>query len=105
MQNISRRTALGSVAATALTGLSSKAEAKSANPQKSSANGRQPVRSMTLEEFQQMETPIDANDLFHQIEGHSFSMCHKDMRDVHGIWIPELVPIFEKMDSMRATAR
>ena len=25
-------------------------------------------------------------------------MCHDEMRENHGIWIPELVPVFEQLD-------
>ena len=101
MAKISRRSALGSVAATAFVGLTAKAA--SALPQTVSGKPNGPVKSMTLAEFQKMNSPVATKDLFSHIEGHTFMMCHEEMRKKHGIWIPELVPVFEKMDAMRAT--
>ena len=102
MDRISRRKALGSVAASALVGLGAKAKAENPKPQPIPKKSRRPVKPMTLEEFQRMDTPIAVEDLFRHGEGHTFMMCHKDMREKHGIWIPELVPVFEKLDAMRA---
>ncbi len=105
MDKISRRKALGSVAASALVGLaSSRAKAENPQPRPEPRNSERPVKPMTLEEFKRMDTPIAVEDLFRHGEGHTFMMCHKDMREKHGIWIPELVPIFEKMDAMRAAS-
>ncbi len=105
MAKISRRTAFGSVAASALVGLgSSRAKAENPQPQPKSNKAERPVKPMTLDEFKRMDTPIAVEDLFRHGEGHTFMMCHKDMRERHGIWIPELVPVFEKMDAMRAAS-
>lgn len=105
MAKISRRTAFGSVAASALVGLgSSRAEAEKPQRKPKARKSERPVKPMTLEEFKQMDTSIAVEDLFRHGEGHTFMMCHKDMREKHGIWIPELVPIFEKMDAMRAAS-
>jgi hypothetical protein len=103
MAKISRRTAFGSVAATALVGLGS-SRAQAEQPQPKAKKSERPVKPMTLEEFKRMDTPIGVEDLFRHGEGHTFMMCHKDMREKHGIWIPELVPVFEKMDAMRAAS-
>ncbi len=105
MNKISRRTALGSVAATALVGLgSARVKAESPQHQPKPKKSDRTVKPMTLEEFKRMDGPIAVEDLFRHGEGHTFMMCHKDMREKHGIWIPELVPIFEKMDAMRAAS-
>jgi hypothetical protein len=104
MARISRRSALGSVAASALVGLGSQVKAETPQAQPSPEKSKRPVKPMTLDEFKRMNTPIAVEDLFRHGEGHTFMMCHKDMREKHGIWIPELVPIFEKMDAMRAAS-
>ena len=98
MSKISRRAALGSVAASALAPLAAKtAMASSAAP---AGNGN--VRTMTLDEFRNADLPVGVEDLFSEREGKTFMMCHLEMRDKHGIWIPELVPVFEKLDAVRA---
>ena len=104
MDRISRRTAIGSVAASALVGLGAKAGAEKPKSPPNPKTPERPVKPMTLEEFQQMDTPIAVDDLFTHMEGHTFMNCHKDMREKHGIWIPELVPVFEKLDAMRAAS-
>ena len=104
MDRISRRSALGSLAASALVGLGARAGAEKPKPQPNPKKPERPVKPMTLEEFQQMNVPIAVEDLFNQIEGHTFMKCHKEMREKHGIWIPELVPVFEKLDAMQAAS-
>ena len=104
MDKISRRAALGSVAASALVGLGAKALAQKPKSRPIPQKPQRPVKPMTLEEFRQMDTPIAVEDLFNHSDGHTFMACHKDMRDKHGIWIPELVPVFEKLDAMRAAS-
>lgn len=98
MSKMSRRAAMGTMTATVMAGLGSKAVAD--QPTKQQPDG--PVKPMTLEEFKQMNTPEATEDLFKHVEGHTFSMCHKQMAEEQGIWIPELVPVFEKLDQMRA---
>jgi|GEM_PF-3315577 hypothetical protein len=106
-EKMSRRAALGSVAATAtaLVGLGAKpsaAEPATAKPGPGLGKTERPVTPMTLEEFQRMNSPVGVEELFSHVEGHTFMMCHRDMKEKHGIWIPELVPVFEKLDAMRA---
>jgi hypothetical protein len=104
MDRISRRAALGSVAASAMVGLGATAEAEDPKPHSIPRNPERPVKSMTLEEFRRTDTPISEADLFNHIHGKkTFSMCHREIRKKHGIWIPELVPVFEKLDAMRAS--
>ncbi|MFP6675434.1 MAG: hypothetical protein VB878_10200 [Pirellulaceae bacterium] len=101
MDKMTRRAVLSSVATTAVVGLGAKtavAKLNQQSPSKQAAN----VKSMTLQEFREMNMPVAVDDLFNQIEGHTFMMCHEEMRKKHGIWIPELVPVFEKLDAVRA---
>lgn len=104
MKKISRREAFNSLAATAIVGLGATASEKNDEPVPiTNKKSGQKVKPMTLQEFQQMNGPIGAEDLFRQIDGHTFAKCHKVMREKHGIWIPELVPVFEKLDAMQAS--
>ena len=102
MAEISRRTALRSVAATALVGLTAPLAAQVPKSHSGQKKTKHPVKPMSLDEFRQCKGPPAAEKLFNPAEGHTFMACHIDMREKHGIWIPELVPVFEKMDAMRA---
>lgn len=100
MSRMTRRAVLSSVAGSAAVALG--ASTASARRQASPAKQPGTVESMTLQEFRDLNSPVAVDDLFNRIEGHTFMMCHEEMRKKHGIWIPELVPIFEKLDAARA---
>lgn len=93
MRDMTRRKAMGSVAASLLAGGAL-----------ASASGQTPragdVQEMTLEEFKALEGPEAAVGLFAGMGRGSFTRCHKRMRVEQGIWIPELVPVFAKLDAM-----
>lgn len=57
---------------------------------------------MTLDDFLAMDMPGE-KDLTERLDCQTFTKCHDKMRAQHGIWIPELVPVFEKLDALRAT--
>ncbi len=105
MSKISRRAALGSVAASALAPLAAKTAMASPATSTTAPAGDAKVRSMTLDEFRTLDLPVGVEDLFSEREGKTFMMCHLEMRDKHGIWIPELVPVFEKLDAVRAAGK
>lgn len=98
MPEMSRRKAIGSVAASLLAG----GALSSAGAQTPRSGG---VKEMTLEEFKAMEGPEAASGLFSGMNCGSFTRCHKRMRAEQGIWIPELVPVFAKLDAMLASDR
>ena len=108
MRNISRRKAIrtvaASLAATASTAaLGAKAQGQVAGEApfavKPAPDGKAaPV--MTLEEFQTLNGTGSVARLFGKLKCGSFTKCHKAMRRDHGIWIPELVPVFAKLDTM-----
>ena len=93
MGKMSRREAMGSVAASLVAG-------------SALANGPTPefrtggATSMTLEEFQSLNGPGSVAQLFGHMQCASLSKCHETMREEHGIWIPELVPVFQQLDAM-----
>lgn len=96
MSKYSRRQVIGSVAAAAIAGTGIAA----ARPGKSPKGAA--VKTMTLEEFQSMGLPESAVSVLARMDCSNFSKCHEDMRRKHGIWIPELVPVFAKLDAQRA---
>ena len=57
------------------------------------------------EEFKSMEIPDSAGPILARMDCSNFSMCHEKIREESGIWIPELVPVFEKLDALRANPR
>jgi hypothetical protein len=58
---------------------------------------------MTLDEFQAESGQTDIQDLVGRITSGSFMECHKKIAEERGIWIDELVPIFEKLDALLVT--
>jgi hypothetical protein len=58
---------------------------------------------MTLKEFQQEEVLSHVAELVGSINGGTFMGCHKALFDATGIWIDELVPVFQKLDAALAT--
>ncbi|NRA95484.1 MAG: hypothetical protein HRU14_04675 [Planctomycetes bacterium] len=98
MREMSRRSAIGSVAASLLAG----GALGSAGGQAPPAGG---VKEMTLEEFKAMEGSEAASGLFSGMRPGSFTRCHKRMRVEQGIWIPELVPVFAKLDGLLGNDR
>jgi len=58
---------------------------------------------MTLKEFQQDEVLTQVADLVGSINGGTFMGCHKALFEATGIWIDELVPVFQKLDAALAT--
>ena len=66
------------------------------------ASPGQPSGTMTLDEFLAKEGPAGGDGLLARLDCHTFSACHQRMHEEHGVWIPELVPVFAKLDAMRA---
>ena len=99
MAEITRRTAIGTLAATLLAKpAASRAETRPVQ------NGSRPARrTMTLEEFRSME-PESAERVLSHLTCESFMKCHECVREETGVWVPELVPVFEKLDAMRGVA-
>jgi hypothetical protein len=60
-------------------------------------------RRLTLKEFQTEEVLAEVADMVGRINGGTFMGCHKAIFEATGIWIEELVPVFQKLDAALAT--
>lgn len=61
------------------------------------------VRKMSLKEFQATKDTPAVETLISQLNGGSFMKCHTEIFAATGIWIPELVPVFQKLDATLVT--
>jgi hypothetical protein len=59
-----------------------------------------PTRTMTLAEFMQNAGTDEIKAVFSLVRRGNFSACHVAFYKSTGIWIPELVPVFQKLDAM-----
>jgi len=60
------------------------------------------TQRLTLEDFQQKDVLRHVAELAGSINGGTFMKCHKAIFDATGIWIDELVPVFQKLDAALA---
>jgi hypothetical protein len=67
------------------------------------ADSASSIRRLTLEEFTAEKGPEGLEQLMGMINGGSFMQCHTEIAQATGIWIEELVPVFQKLDAMLAT--
>jgi hypothetical protein len=95
MDKTTRRSAIGAIAATAVVGAGVGAQAQG-------EGRRPPVKKLTLAEFREMKEPADIEAVLNRLNGGTFMDCHVRIREETGIWIPELVPIFQKLDAKLA---
>ena len=61
---------------------------------------RMPAQKMTIAEFLSKAGDKQLNDIFSRVRTGTFSGCHVAFFEATGIWIPELVPVFQKLDAM-----
>lgn len=59
-----------------------------------------PVKKMSLDSFMKEAGGRDLNAIFQNVKTGSYSACHVAFCEATGIWIPELVPVFQKMDAI-----
>jgi hypothetical protein len=59
-------------------------------------------QEMTLADFVEKAGSDTVRQLFREVNAGTYSACHCNFYEQTGIWIPELVPIFQKMDAMMA---
>ena len=57
------------------------------------------VRKLSLEEFKATKDTPTVEALIKSLNGGSFMECHTAFFEATGIWIPELVPVFQKLDA------
>lgn len=110
MAKLPRRQVLGTMAASVITGAaavsraatpSKKIEVDPALEKEKRNKPLPPLRKMTLKEFLAESGGEGVDDVISKMDCQSFTMCHKKMREETGLWIPELAPVFEKLDRMR----
>jgi hypothetical protein len=56
-------------------------------------------RSMTLQEFRALNGEGSVARLMGSMDCDLLAKCHKQMKDKEGIWIPELVPLLNEIDT------
>lgn len=59
-------------------------------------------RNLTLDEFRAIPQPEVWEALLGKVQGGTFMDCHRAIRAATGIWIEELVPVFQKYDALLA---
>lgn len=57
------------------------------------------VTRLSLEEFKARKERPEVEALLGQMNGGSFMQCHQAIFEQTGIWIDELVPVFQKLDA------
>jgi len=57
------------------------------------------VRTISLDEFKATRSTPSVEALIGSLNGGSFMQCHTEFFASTGIWIPELVPVFQKLDA------
>lgn len=100
MSELSRRKVIGGSIASSLALLTGKAAATEPDAGGAAvefATGGSD--SMSLEEFRQLNGPGSIAKLMGEMNCDTLAMCHKGMKEKHGIWIPELEPIFAEIDA------
>ncbi len=61
------------------------------------------VRKMSLEEFKKHPAPAGTEQFLNRLTGGSFMECHTAIFAQTGIWVEDLVPVFQKLDAMLLT--
>ncbi|MEK6259461.1 MAG: hypothetical protein AABP62_12665 [Planctomycetota bacterium] len=59
-------------------------------------------RNLTLDEFRASPEPEAWEATIGKVQGGVFMDCHKAIRAATGIWVEELVPVFQKYDALLA---
>jgi hypothetical protein len=60
------------------------------------------AQELSLKEFLGQAGGEDVNKLMGRFNGGTYMACHVAFYEATGIWIPELVPVFQKMDALAA---
>lgn len=61
------------------------------------------VQTMSLAEFADRRVEGELSGILSQFNGGTFMECHKLIAAETGIWIEDLVPVFQKLDAALAT--
>jgi len=60
------------------------------------------VKRISLDEFMEHKLPGGADRLLSKFNGGTFMECHQKIFAAYGVWVEELVPVFQKFDAMVA---
>jgi hypothetical protein len=63
------------------------------------------VRRMSIQDFVDREDAPEVRDLIGRFNSGSFMECHTAIFAETGIWIDELVPVFQKLDATLAVTQ
>lgn len=66
------------------------------------SDGSKSARKMSVEQFLAREEAPEIQSLLGKFNGGSFMCCHTAIFAETGIWIEELVPVFQKLDAQLA---
>jgi hypothetical protein len=102
---IGRRDALKAAAITGAAAISASIASPSVGQREatsgSALKGSEPTM-LTLEEFRNLKQAPEIQAILGKLNGGTFMECHQKIFASTGIWIPELVPVFEKLDATLA---
>lgn len=59
-------------------------------------------RKVSLDEFMGLPLAGDIHKLLQHFNGGSFMECHRQVYEATGVWVDELVPVFQRFDAMVA---
>jgi hypothetical protein len=59
----------------------------------------QEAKKLSLEQFKATREPAGVEAILSRLNGGSFMKCHQMIFEQTGLWIPELVPVFQKLDA------
>jgi len=60
------------------------------------------MQRLSLDEFKARKDSPEVEALLGRLNGGTFMECHQMVFERTGIWIPELVPVFRKLDATLA---
>lgn len=66
------------------------------------AKQQQRIQILSLKEFQSTKGASDIEAVLGKLNGGTFMECHTAVFESTGVWIPELVPIFQRLDAALA---
>lgn len=61
------------------------------------------VRRISLADFEKQRVESDLVEVLSRLNGGSFMQCHKLIAEETGIWIEDLVPVFQRLDAALVT--
>lgn len=61
------------------------------------------VKRISLADFEKQRVGGDLSEVLSRLNGGSFMECHKLIAKETGIWIEDLVPVFQRLDAALVT--